>query len=189
MSLLSAIKGLWKKEQFEIIQKDTRLKKLYTLRVDGKKVPYYTYSNLMNMPKERALMASVYMRWADMNVTKDSLRLMLNSVKELQDKGKLSDAGTVVNEILVRLDYYCEEETLMNLAAVYSVRKGEDPTVFSEALHEQKKKEIGSSRAAKGFFLAFALHFTNHSLNDYEGSTLQYLEEVVNPIVKNSRLP
>lgn len=165
--------------------KDIRLTPLYTMEIDGKQVKYYTYTADMSMPKERAFMASVFSRFANMNVSKETLTKMLTASNELINKGKFADVATINNEILSRMDLYCEEETLKNLAAVYSVREGENPDVFSDEAHELKKREIGSSLAAKGFFLEFAFRFTENYSKNLELSILEYLVETAAPLTKS----
>lgn len=164
--------------------KDIRLKHLYTIDLGDKKVKYYTYANEMSLPKERVFMGSVFTRYANMNITKDTLSFLLKNAKELIDKNKVADAGTVINEILSRMELYCEEETLKSLAAIYVVREGENPDTYSDEMQELKKKEISSSLEAKGFFLDFAFRFTESYSANSELSILSYLAETVIPITR-----
>lgn len=156
----------------EYVQKETI--KLAYKTTDGTKV--YAYDNPFQMPANRAISAEVATVQASMNIDSKSLRIMLQSVKGHFNKGDAVKGCQIIENILERMKYACEEITLTNLANCYLVLEGENPEIIDDKFNKKKKEIMDSDPLAKGFFLEYALKVTQDFGKVSGQDILNYLE-------------
>lgn len=145
------------------------LKKLFT---DQEGIAWYEFENPLNMPAKRAIAAEVATRLAEMNITKDVLLQLMAKMKEQANAGDIVSMFSVLHEIEFRMNFAGEEETLIELAACYFVREGEDETGFDEMQRRKKIELLKSDSALFSFFVqrAFELtmNYSNTSVTDIQ---------------------
>jgi hypothetical protein len=97
-------------------------------------------------------------------------------MKTLNDGRKISDVGTLINELLSRLEFIAEENTLLELAAAYSVMGNEDPSDYSETIKKQKLAAFKEDRELADFFLTFAFGLTQKFSEHSNLNILDYFQ-------------
>ncbi len=135
-------------------------------------VKWYEFENPLQMPAKRAIAAEVATRLAEMNITKEVMLQLINKMKEHANGGDIVALFSILNEIEFRMNFAGEEETLIELAACYFVREGEDETGFDELLRRKKIELFKSDSALFSFFVqrAFELtiNYSNISVTDIQ---------------------
>ena len=129
---------------------------------DGRK--WFEFANKMNVPAQRAIAAEVATRFADMNLTREALKKLLEKCKEHANSGDIVQLFSILNEVEFRLDFIGEEQTLLEFASIYFVIDGEDADGLSESWTAKKKEILNDDNEARSFFLSRAyLIITNYS--------------------------
>jgi hypothetical protein len=121
---------------------------------------WFQYVNIMTIPARRAIAAEIATRFAEMNMTNESLTVFIESMKKAANNGNIVELFHLLSEIEFRLSYIGEENTLIELAACYFVLNGEDETDFSDVWKNKKIEKIKSNGRSKDFFLQRAFVFT-----------------------------
>jgi hypothetical protein len=131
---------------------------------------WFQYANIMTIPARRAIAAEIATRFAEMNMTNESMTVFIDSMKKAANNGNIVELFHLLSEIEFRLTYIGEENTLIELAACYFVLNGEDESDFSDVWKAKKIEKIKSSGRSKDFFLerafAFTTKFSELSAND-----------------------
>jgi hypothetical protein len=136
---------------------------------------WYQYENNLSIPAKRAIAAEIATRFADMNLTKETLSQLINEMKKKANDGNIVDLFHLLAEIEFRLDFVGEERTLLDLAVCYFVIDGEDENDFSEVWRKKKLDILLEDSDAKGFFLDKAFQFTIKYSNMSEIAIQEYL--------------
>jgi hypothetical protein len=138
-------------------------------------VKWYEFENPLTMPAKRAIAAEVATRLAEMNITKDVMIQLIAKMKEHANEGDIVALFSILNEIEFRMNYAGEEETLIELAACYFVREGEDETTFDELQRRKKIEMLKSDSALFSFFVQRAFELTMNYSNISQTDIQDYL--------------
>ena len=123
-------------------------------------VKWYEFENALQMPARRAIAAEVATRLAEMNITKEVMQQLIAKMKDHANSGDIVALFSILNEIEFRMNFAGEEETLIELAACYFVREGEDETCFDELQRRKKIELFKSNSALFSFFVQRAFELT-----------------------------
>lgn len=163
-----------RKQQQEIKEKERQieLKQVYTDKFGNK---WYEYVNPMQLPAKRAIAAEVATRFAEMNLTKESMQNVFAEMKKNANSGDIISLFSLLNELEFRLNFIGEEQTLLELAACYFVMGGEDETDFTDIDKNKKMSVLKADSDAKAFFLKGAFGYTMKYSSMSEVDILDYL--------------
>lgn len=121
---------------------------------------WFEYTNPMSMPSKRAIAAEVATRFAEMNMTKDQLKTMVEAMKRSANQGNIVEMFHLLAEIEWRLEFIGEEQTMVELAACYYVLNGEDETEFNDVFKQRRIVKLNTNPVARDFFVERALMST-----------------------------
>lgn len=136
---------------------------------------WYQYENNLTIPAKRAIAAEVATRFAEMNLTKETLSELIGHMKKKANEGNIVDLFHLLAEIEFRLEFVGEERTLMDLAVCYFVIDGEDESDFSEVYRKKKIDVLLEDGDARSFFLDKAFQLTTKYSNMSEIAIQEYL--------------
>lgn len=146
-----------KKQKQSITGTKIPLKKVFT-GPDG--VDFHEYTNPLTMPAKRAIAAEVATRFAEMNMTKSQLTILIDAMKKAGNAGNITELFHLLMEMEFRLEYIGEENTMIELAACYFVMDGEDESDFSDVFKAKKIDYIKKFPEASDFFIQRAFELT-----------------------------
>lgn len=138
---------------------------------------FYSYIDPLTISTPRGLAALKAKRFADMNLTERSLRELIRQCKIEAGAGDVIKAFSIVQEIEIRLDFVCEESSLLDLACIYFFLEDEDPENPSDAMNRRKHSIFNSDLELKGFFLRIALSILKKSSEKPEEDLLNYIQD------------
>lgn len=170
------------RKYFEEDLRDYELVKIYTTTdTGGKAVNWYSFVNPLRLPAARAIAGEVAMKQAEMNIDRDALLAFIAGMKDSANKGKITEMFADLINLEQRVNYACEEETLLSLACVYFLIEGEDPRTISEGLQSRKRAIMKADDNARAFFLSSAYKLTG-TLSDISAvDILSYLSSQKQP--------
>jgi len=146
-----------KRKQQKQQQRKISVKKVFTDKFGNS---WYEYTNALQLPAKRAIAAEVATRFAEMNLTKSNLKLLINEMKKKANDGNIVELFSLLAEIEYRLDFVGEEQTLMELACCYYLIDGEDESEFQDLYREKKMEIFKTDEGAKDFFITGAFQYT-----------------------------
>ena len=155
---------------------------------------WYEYMNTMQISAKRAIAAEVATRYADLNLTKENLQLLITTMKKKANEGNIVELFQLLAEIEFRLSYIGEEETLKELACCYYTINDEDESDFTDKYRELKLKVFKEDGDARDFFIQGAFQHTIRYSSMSETDILAYLranapsEEQLNQILQDLKL-
>jgi hypothetical protein len=121
------------------------------------------------------------MKQAEMIIDRDTLLAFIAGMKDSANKGKITEMFADLMNLEQRVNYACEEETLLSLACVYFLIEGEDPRTISEGLQSRKRSIMKADDNARAFFLSSAYKLTG-TLSDISAvDILSYLNSQKQP--------
>lgn len=133
---------------------------------------WFEYTNPMQMPSKRAIAAEVATRFVEMNMTKDQLKTMVESMKKSANAGNIVEMFHLLAEIEWRLEFIGETQTLVELAACYYVLNGENETEFNDVFKQRRIEKLNNNSIVRDFFvqraLASTIKFSELSSNDIQ---------------------
>lgn len=167
-------------------KREILLKEIYRDR-EGR--PWYEYANPLTLPAKRAIAAEVASRYADLNLSRKNLLLIIAEMKKKANDGNIVEVFNLLSEIEHRTTFLAEEETLMELSLVYFVAgEEEDETNFSEIDRSRKVEIFKNDPEAKDFFLRKAWEYTIRFSDTSDVDILAYLKENLRDVERLSRL-
>jgi len=168
------MKLFWNKRQQPKVERDNvNLRQVYEDRLGNK---WYEYVNPLQISAKRAVAAEVATRFADMNLTKQNMLVLMEEMKKKANAGQIVDLFKLLAEIEFRLNFVGEEETLKELACCYYLINDESEDDFTDKYREMKMKVFSEDGGARDFFIQGAfLHTINYS-NMSEVDILDYLK-------------
>jgi len=149
----------WKKKQQQQQFEKIPTQFIYESK-DGTR--WFKFENILQLPAKRAISAEVATRFADMNLTKETLTVLIEEMKKAANAGEIVTLFSLLHEIEFRLQFIGEEETLIQLAACYFLIEGEDPADFVESYRNKKIEILKNDSDARGFFLQRSFEFTTN---------------------------
>lgn len=150
------------------------LTKIYT---DNNENEWFEFADIMSIPAKRAIAAEVATRFADMNLTKPILKELIEKMKDHANKGNVVGLFNILAEIEFRLDFIGEEQTLLELASIYFILDGEDPSEPSETWKAKKRELMEEDSDAKSFFLSRVYLLTTKFSELSEADFQKYLKQ------------
>jgi hypothetical protein len=133
---------------------------------------WFEYSNPLTMPSKRAIAAEVATRFAEMNMTKEQLKTMVEAMKKSANSGNIVEMFHLLAEIEWRLEFIGEQNTMIELAACYYVLDGEDETEFNDVFKMRRIEKLNNNPVVRDFFVQRALmstiKFSELSSNDIQ---------------------
>lgn len=148
---------------------------VYTDKLENK---WYKHLNIMEISPARGLSAARAERYIGLKISegnfKDLLQTALDAVNKNQD---FVTAISILNEMKIRTEFLCEENSILDLSAIYYFLQDEDPEFPSEA-HNRKKVDIWTKdELCRGFFLHMGLGLTTKFSTTAEADLLKFLQE------------
>jgi hypothetical protein len=167
-------------------KREILLKEIYR---DKEGRPWYEYANPLTLPAKRAIAAEVASRYADLNLTRKNLLLIISEMKKKANEGNIVEVFNLLSEIEYRTNFLAEEETLTELSLVYFVAgEEEDETNFSDIDRNRKVEIFKRDPEAKDFFLRKAWQYTIRYSDTSDVDILAYLKENLRDVERLSRL-
>lgn len=142
---------------------------------DGTK--FYSFADPLSIGAIRGVAADKARRFADLNITERSLKELIKDCKRVAGEGDLVKAFWVIQEIEFRLNFICEEKSILDLVCIYFMLEDEDPDMPSEAFNKKKHKVFEADPKASAFFLRIGVALMNKLSERPEEDSLAYLEE------------
>lgn len=140
---------------------------------------WYALKNIMDISASRGVTAARADRYVGMRLSQDNLKALLKKALDGVNSNTPDIAGAIaiLHEINFRQQFLCEENSLLDLAAVYYFLKDEDPELPSE-YHNQKKVAIWDKDArCRGFFLHMGIALTKHFSDTSEKDLILFMEQ------------
>jgi hypothetical protein len=167
-------------------KREILLKEVYRDK-DGR--PWYEYSNPLTLPAKRAIAAEIATRYADLNLSKKNLLLIIEEMKKKANDGNIVEVFNLLSEIEYRTNFLAEEETLTELALVYFVAGDEeDETTYSDIDRNRKIEIFKRDPEAKDFFLSAAWRYTIRFSDTSDVDILAYLRTNLRDVERLSLL-
>jgi hypothetical protein len=167
----------WNKQKKQTTIKRERqiaVNKIYTDKFGN---DWFEYVNNLTIPARRTINAEVATRFAEMNLTKSELMILIDAMKKNANTGNIVELFSVLSEIEFRLNFIGEEKTLMELAVCYFIIDGEDETQFSDEWQNKKREILNADSDAKDFFLQKAFERTIQFGNTSETDIINFLRK------------
>lgn len=143
---------------------------------DAKGNNWYSHNNVMDISPARGISAARADRFASLKIDETNMKALLNAAIDGINKDQnLVQAVSILHEIKFRLEFLCEENSLLDLAAIYYFLEDEDPALPSEH-HNKLKREIWKDDdACRSFFLHMSLGLTKAFGTTSEEDLLKFL--------------
>lgn len=141
-------------------------------------VKYYYFDEAFNVPYERALTALTYYEEFRMRCTREFLEMHVKATDEALNKGRLTNASVLNNQLKERLNFIFEPTLLYKLASVIYFDETESPLSYDFKYNEEKIKLFQSQKDIKGFFLQHHIQQLVPFLKDVELNLESYLTVV-----------
>jgi hypothetical protein len=147
--------------------------------VDKNGNKWYAYVNPMTIPAKRAIAAEIATRFAEMNLTKASFKVLVEEMKKKANEGNIVELFQLLAEIEFRLEFLGEEETLKELACCYFLLNDEDESDFNDVYKNMKLNIWKEDEECKYFFIQGAFILTHAYSNLSEIDIQEYLVQNV----------
>lgn len=155
--------------------KNDTLKKVYS---DALGNEWYCYNNILDISPSRGLSAARAERFASLKISegnmKDLLKVAIDGINKDQD---IVQAIAILNQLYYRCEFMVEENSVLDLSAIYYFLKDEDPEFPSEAHNRQKRDVWAKDEVCKGFFLHMGLGLTKNFSGIAEEDLLKFIRE------------
>lgn len=138
---------------------------------------FYAFENVLNIGTLRGLSAEKAAQFADMKITERSLRELIKECKIAAGAGDLVKAFSMIQEIDYRLNFICEENSILDLVCIYFMLQDEDPEVASEAMNKKKHKIFEEDPKARAFFLRIGVDIMSKLSGKPADDLNSYLKE------------
>lgn len=156
--------------------KNTSLKKVYT---DAMGNDWYCLNNILDLSPSRGLSAARADRYASLKISEPELKALLDkAIEGLNNTAPdIVQAISILHELKYRTEFLCEENSILDLCAIYYFLNDENPDFPSEH-HNNLKREIwAKDEQCRGFFLHMGLAITKSFSNIAEEDLLKFLQE------------
>lgn len=140
---------------------------------------WYCLENILDISPSRGLSAARADRYASLKISEPELKALLNKAIEGLNSNApdITQAIAILYELKHRTEFLCEENSILDLSAIYYFLKDENPDYPSE-IHNRKKREIWSKdEVCRGFFLHMGLALTKQFSTIAEEDLLKFLKE------------
>jgi hypothetical protein len=152
------------------------LNHIYT---DADGVKWFEFANPLTMSAKRAIAAEIATRFAEMNLNKDQLKTLIESMKRNANSGNIVELFNLLAELEFRLEYVGEMQTMIELATSYFVIDGEDESEFSEIWKQKKNEKFKNDQQLQDFFFQKAFELTIKSSELSAQDIHDYLKKAI----------
>lgn len=152
--------------------KNSNLKEVFT---SSNGTPFYAYIDPLQISALRGLASDKAKRFLEMNITERSLKALIDEYKSAAKEGDVNKFHSIVYEIGYRLEFLCEETSILDLVCIYFFLQDEDPELPSESHNKRKHEIFQNDLKAKGFFLQIGLSLCKKFSEKQEKDMLDYL--------------
>jgi hypothetical protein len=137
---------------------------------------WWSFVDPLRMPGSRALAGEIAATWADLNMTKEDIKNYFVEMRKAGNSGDIVRMFRLFDTMEARLDWACEDKSLLNLAAVYFLVNDESPGAPTPHYTTLKHEVFDKDHDARAFFLGRAFALIKVS-SEFSGSDiLNYLE-------------
>lgn len=140
-------------------------------------IEVYAHTNPVNISPLRGVAAETAKRFADMNLTKQTLRELLTAHRQAAMSNDISKCFAIVNEIEMRNELLGEETSLLDLGFLYCYLRDESPDRPNEYHTKLKREMCERDPDAKAFFLSMAWQLSQKLAKLQGHDLLSYLEQ------------
>lgn len=139
---------------------------------------WYAHKNILEISPSRGVSAARADRFVGLRISEGNFKQLLDAaIDGINKEMNFVQATAILHELKHRAEFLCEENSLLDLAALYYFLQDEDPEFPSEH-HNQKKIEIwAKDESCRGFFLHMGLALTKHFSDTVEEDLLKFMEE------------
>lgn len=137
---------------------------------------FYIYKNFMEIPLTRHIATEIATTYASFNLTKEQLKKALESIIESYNTQKHHEGIQIAYEILQRLDFAASEETLMQIACVFTLMNDENGDAFLGSEQQAKIEAWKKDEETKDFFLRTAFDLISPSESTFDQDIVDYLK-------------
>lgn len=138
---------------------------------------YYTFRDVTELPFIRYAAINNAIQFAQLGMDRDSMLQLINKQADLMNKGSLTEAFAITEELRQRLELQAEADSMMHVATVLYVLPDERLTDYKQSLTVQKIKHWESDPEAQDFFLQQALDYAVAYSQLSDSITLQHLKK------------
>lgn len=139
----------------------------------------YALRDILTISAFRGLAAEKAKRFSQMNISEKVLKELIQEYKKSVNVDQdFVKANSIIQEIEYRLEFICEENSLLDLASIYFFLEGENIEMPSDSFNKKKIEHAKLEFDVRSFFLRSALALTNKFSNSPEKDLLNYLEEI-----------
>lgn len=136
---------------------------------------WYQFVNPIQLATHRSISMEIAHRYQEMNLTRSQLQKYVIRMKRYAEAGKVVELFTDLLHIEERLNYACEEETLLTLACAYFMLEGEPADQVTDFWTKKKREIFDKDEKTRGFFLLAAYRQTKTYSEVSESDILTYL--------------
>lgn len=137
---------------------------------------WYCHTNVLEISPARGVSASKADRFVSLRITERNMKLMLDkAINAVNQKQDFVEMVGIVHELRKRLEMMCEENSLLDLAAIYYFLQDEDPRFPSQYHNDKKHKIWNEDELCRSFFLHMSLALTKQFSGIAEEDLLKFL--------------
>jgi hypothetical protein len=136
---------------------------------------WYQFVNPVQLATHRSISMEIAHRYQEMNLTRSQLQKYLIRMKRNAEAGKVVELFTDLLHLEERINYACEEETLISLACAYFMLEGEPADQITDFWTKKKREIFEKDEKTRGFFLLAAYRLTKSYSEVSESDILTYL--------------
>jgi hypothetical protein len=155
--------------------------------IDGAKRQVYEFAEPLSMATERFIAYMALNQEAVLRADLDFVNEMLGEALEQINAGKLAQAGYLVYTTLDALNNVSPFDHLLDVATVFFLVEGEDPSTYDHGLAAKKKEAMRAHQRSVFFCKHLASNLGRHGLN-LPGDTPAALQEGDNKLAVARRV-
>ncbi len=140
---------------------------------------WYSYTNILDISPSRGMSAARADRYVGLRISEGNFKALVDTAIDAINNPNpdFVTAISILHEFKHRTEFLCEENSILDLAAIYYFLKDEDPE-FPSNHHNKKKIEIwAKDEVCRGFFLHMGLALTRKFSDTPEEDLLKFLRE------------
>ncbi len=139
---------------------------------------WYCNVNPLNISAMRGLSAEKAKRFMMMKLDEHTMRALIDKACAVAGTGDLVQGFAIMYEIKHRLDFVCEENSVLDLVFMYYFLEDEDPDVALPHFNLKKRGILMKDKGARAFFLRIGVSIMTKFSGIPEESLLGSLEKL-----------
>lgn len=144
---------------------------------DQKKNKWYGLRNPLEISAVRGIAAERAERFVGLMISEKELKLALEAHSEAAKKFDVVTCFAIIADLKHRLEFICEENSVLDLAGIYYYMQDENPAIPSEAIDEKKRKIWQEDSQCRAFFLHMGLALTKKFKDTPEEDLLKFMNQ------------